>query len=253
MFLLAAAILGLIFGSFVNALVFRTHTDVPMTGRSKCMKCEVPIDARDLVPVLSFFLLRGRCRACKEAISWQYPLVEAAAAGAFVLIAMYADALPTFIAQATMTIFLIIIFVYDYQYSYILDRFTFPAMILAVLFNMTLPDPWPYLSVPISMIIGALILGGFFFLQYIVSGGRWIGGGDIRMGILMGLWLGLERGFLATLIAYVLGALIGIGLLVLRRKQLESHIPLGTFLALGTFIGMIWGWEIISWYFGYFV
>ena len=248
MFVAAAAILGLIFGSFLNALVFRAHADIPMTGRSKCVKCEIPIDARDLVPVLSFILLRGRCRACKQTISWQYPLVEFATAVTFVLLALYASDLSTFIAQAIITLFLIIIFVYDFQYSYILDRFTFPAMMLAVVFNFALGA----VSAS-SMLLGAILLGGFFFVQYAVSRGRWIGGGDIRMGVLMGLWLGLERGLLATLIAYVIGALVGIGLLLLRHKRLDSHIPLGTFLAVGTFVSMIWGQEIIVWYLGYFL
>ncbi len=263
MILVLVAIIGLVFGSFLNALVFRTHADIPMTGRSKCMKCEVPINARDLVPVLSFLLLRGRCRSCKEEISWQYPLIEIATAVAFVLLALplvspiNPEAMPvlvaTFIAQATIVLFLIIIFVYDLQYSYILDRFTFPAMILAVIFNMSLPSfGWTYLPMPLSMLIGAAVIGGFFLMQYLVSRGRWIGGGDIRMGVFMGLWLGVERGLLALLISYVVGALVGIVLLLTRRKGLQSHIPLGTFLALGTFIAMLWGWQIIEWYLGYF-
>lgn len=263
MLLVLAGILGLIFGSFLNALVFRTHADIPMTGRSKCVKCEIPIDARDLVPVLSFLLLRGRCRSCKSVISWQYPLVEVATAVAFVLIALPLTqwhnldelagvALATFIAQATITLFLIIIFVYDLQYSYILDRFTFPAIILAVVFNMSLPAPAAYASTPLSMLLGALVIGGFFFLQSTISRGRWIGGGDIRMGVLMGVWLGFERGLLALFIAYILGALIGATLLLSKRKQLSSHIPLGTFLAVATFFSMIYGSKILDWYLGYF-
>ncbi|MEK7665533.1 MAG: prepilin peptidase [Patescibacteria group bacterium] len=264
MILALAVIIGLAFGSFLNVLVFRVHADIPMTGRSKCVKCETPIDARDLVPVLSFFLLRGRCRACKAVIAWQYPLVEFATAVTFLLIAIPLTrwegldelaglAVATFIAQATITLFLIIIFVYDFKYSYILDRFTVPAMILAVLFNWSLPNLWWYIDKPISMLLGALVIGGFFFAQYAISRGRWIGGGDIRMGVLMGLWLGIERGLLALLISYVVGAFVGVVLLLTHRKGLESHIPLGTFLAFGTFIAMIWGWQIIEWYFGYFV
>lgn len=264
MFLFAAAILGLIFGSFINALVFRTHMDIPMTGRSKCVKCEVPIDARDLVPVLSFFLLRGRCRSCKEAISWQYPLVELAMALLFVIIAaqaptgyvnydMTATVFGPIFRNFILTIFLVIIFVYDFQYSYILDRFTFPAMILAVLMNLALQPFSPVIPTTGSMIFGAAILGGFFLAQFLISKGTWIGGGDVRMGVLMGLILGWQIGLFALLFSYVLGASAGIILLLTRRKQLQSHIPLGTFLSIGTFVGMVWGSQIISWYLGYFV
>lgn len=265
MILVLAAILGLIFGSFLNALVFRTHADIPMTGRSKCAKCEVPIDARDLVPVLSFFLLRGRCRSCKEAISWQYPLVEVITAGLFVILAaqapsgyvnydMTAVVFGPIFRNMILTTFLIIIFVYDFQYSYILDRFIFPAMIVAVLLNAALqPFASSFIPTPASMISGAVLLGGFFLAQFLISKGLWIGGGDVRMGVLMGLILGWKLGLLALFLSYVIGAAVGIVLLVSKKKSMTSRIPFGTFLAMGTFISMVWGTHIVDWYLGYFV
>ncbi len=254
MTIVIAAILGLIFGSFVNALVFRTHADIPMMDRSMCIKCEIPISWYDLVPVLSFILLRGRCRRCKKSISWQYPLVEAAMAICFALIAwdvgdflLYPNQFSWFLRGAILTIFLVIIFVYDQKYGYILDTFSIPAIIIAFAMNVALGFDI------VSMLIGAVTIGGFFLAQYLVSKGKWIGGGDIRMGVLMGVILGLSQGLLALFLAYFLGAMIGSVLLISGRAKLGAHIPFGTFLAVGTFVAMLWGEELIGWYLGYFL
>lgn len=252
MTILFAVLIGLAVGSFINALVFRTHEDIPITGRSKCVKCEKPIDARDLVPVLSYFLLRGRCRKCKAAFSWQYPAVEAVTGILFGVAAYYVgdvladgQSVAEFLRLAVFIVFLVIIFVYDLRYSYILDRFTFPAMIIAVLFNLALG-----IYEPLYMLIGALVLGGFFLAQYVLSKHTWVGGGDIRMGVLMGLMLGLGSGLVALFLSYALGAIVGAYLLISGKKKFGSKIPFGTFLAVGTFVALLWGSTILDWYLG---
>ncbi|MEK9130933.1 MAG: prepilin peptidase [Patescibacteria group bacterium] len=248
MVIVFAALFGLAIGSFLNVVVFRTHADIPLTGRSKCLICEQPISWFDLVPVLSFFLLRGRCRRCKGAINWQYPLVEVATTLLVVLIAWQTwPDVSLLLRDVILGIFLIIIFVYDLKYGYILDRFTVPGMILAVVFNFALG----IVSVE-SMALGAFVVGGFFALQYFVSKGKWIGGGDIRLGVMMGLILGLWPGVLALFIGYVLGAVVAVGLLV-RGRTLKSAVPFGTFLTVGTVAAMLWGEKIIDWYLWYFL
>ena len=257
MIIFFAVLFGLAVGSFLNVVVFRTHTDVPLTGRSKCQICEQPIGWFDLIPVFSYLTLRGRCRRCKTAISWQYPLVEAATAALFAVIAWQmlpmdllatAPYLAVALRTAIFTIFLIIIFVYDLKYSYILDRFTIPGMVIAFLLNLALGTP-PI----ISMLEGAVFAGGFFLLQYVMSRGRWIGGGDVRMGVLMGLMLGLPSTVLALFLSYAVGAIVGIVLILTKKKQFASGIPFGTFLAIGTFAALLWGPKIIGWYLGYFL
>lgn len=263
MVLVFSALIGLAVGSFINALVFRTHEDIPLSGRSKCLKCERPIDARDLIPVLSFFLLRGRCRGCHASISWQYPAVEFATAVLFVILAID---IPLFVSpdlfsvfygplirNAIFTAFLIIIFVYDLRYSYILDRITVPGMMIAILLNLVLYSIVPGWITPYSMLLGALTLGGFFLLQFVLSKGKWIGGGDIRMGVLMGLMVGFENGLLALFLAYALGAIFGCTLIAAGKKKLGSHVPFGTFLAIGTYVALVWGDAILTWYLGNFV
>ena len=246
-------LIGICVGSFLNVLVFRTHDERSvMRGRSKCIKCEVPIAWYDLIPILSYILLRQRCRKCKSSISWQYPLVELVTGLLFVVVFLvHLDKLtlvdPVLIRDLIFTIFLIVLFVYDLKYQLLLDRFTIPAMIVALLINL-------FLGVSIwSMLVGAIVIGGFFLVQWLLSKGKWIGDGDIRMGALMGLMLGLTQGLVALFLAYILGALIGIVLIVSKKARMKTQIPFGTFLALATFVSLIWGEQILQWYLGLFL
>jgi len=252
-------LLGIAIGSFLNVVVFRTAEGIALTGRSKCRSCVKPIAARDLVPVVSFFLLKGRCRNCKAVIEWQYPAIELVMGVLFGLLfarAVYGIGFPSFVdagdwlalfvRDALLVSFLVIIFVYDLRASVILDRFTFPAIILALIMNVLLGANAG------DLLLGAILLGAFFGFQYILSSGQWIGGGDIRMGVLMGAMLGVSLGLVALFLAYVLGAVIGIFLIIFGRKTLKSHVPFGTFLAAGTFISMIWGPAILAWYLSFF-
>ncbi len=145
--------------------IFRTHEgESVVTGRSKCRACEVPIGVQDLVPVLSYLRLRGRCRSCKAVISWQYPAVEIVTGLLFVV----AYLLPTqplndsitqslvFLRNTVFLSYLVLIFVYDLRHMLIIDRFTIPAMIFAIIINLwlgTIPA-W-------SVLVGGLVLAGF--------------------------------------------------------------------------------------------
>ena len=103
------------------------------------------------------------------------------------------------------------------------------------------------------MLLGALVIGGFFLIQWLLSKGKWIGDGDIRMGVLMGLMLGLENGLVALFIAYILGAAIGVILLVSKKARMKTQIPFGTFLALATFVSLLFGEQILNWYLSLFM
>ena len=254
-------ILGAAIGSFLNAAIFRTHEGEKVTrGRSKCMSCEEPISAKDLVPILSYFLLKKRCRKCKAVISWQYPAVEFVTGLLFLLFYMkYSTgfsleyplgiqfAFGSLIRDWVFISYLVILFVYDLRYMFILDRFTIPAMIFALLVNL-----WLGLN-PISLLIGGAVLGGFFLLQHLISRGTWVGGGDIRMGVLMGFMLGLQNGLVAMFFAYLIGAIVGVGLLVTGKAKRRTAIPFGTFLALGTLIVLFAGELIVDWYLSLFL
>jgi prepilin signal peptidase PulO-like enzyme (type II secretory pathway) len=239
-------ILGLVFGSFINALVYRLNARKPIfLDRSECPKCGHKLGAGDLVPILSFAFLRGRCRYCRGQISWQYPVVEFTAAALLALVWwIYSPDLLAVFGYSVISLFLIVIFIYDYKYYLILDSLTVPAIIFSVIFNYL--RGVSLLHLLLAMITG----GGFFLLQYAVSRGKWIGGGDIRLGVLAGAILGWPGVILGIFLAYLLGALVEVPLLLLGRRKLGGAVPFGTFLTVAIFIAIWWGERIITWYLG---
>jgi prepilin signal peptidase PulO-like enzyme (type II secretory pathway) len=141
--------------------------------------------------------------------------------------------------------FLIVLFVYDWKYMLLPDKFTIPAMIVALLLNLL----FAFVS-PLLMLSGALILGGFFWIQYVLSKGTWVGGGDIRLGVLMGFMLGLWQGLVALFLAYVIGAIVAVILLITGKADRKTQLPFGVFLTLGTVIMLLSGEVILDWYIG---
>ena len=254
-----AAVLGLLVGSIVNACVLRTKNGLPLMSKNRCLRCVEPVAWFDAIPLLSYVALRGRCRRCTAAIEWQYPAVEAAMAILFAVFAarvVWGVGIPVFVddaerwllftRDAAVSAFLVIIFLYDFRFSVIPDRFSIPAIIIALFTNLALgASPW-------GVLVGGLVLGAFFSLQFLISQGRWVGGGDIRMGLLMGFLLGVPLGMVGLFLAYIVGAIAGIGLLVGGHRTLDSHVPFGTFLAGGTVIAMLFGSAIANWYLGFF-
>ena len=245
-----AVFFGLAIGSFLNACIWRLKNKTSILyGRSICPHCKHELSWIDLIPVISFIFLRRRCRYCGKEISWQYPLVELASGILFGLAAMkysllgYSDLY--FLLRDWFFIgVLIIIFVYDVRWGYILDRVTLPAAIVAFAANILLGAGWQ------NLIFAAAIGSGFFLFQYAVSRGKWVGGGDIRLGALMGFMLGWPHIITALFFAYFIGAAVAIYLLASRRKKMGSEIAMGTFLSVGTAIALLWGDKIITWYFG---
>ena len=236
-------VFGLMVGSFLNVVIVRLATgESPLGSRSRCPRCRQTIAWYDNIPLVSFVLLGRRCRRCRAPIAWQYPLVELATGAVFALLFWrFGLTLDAFIL-AVFSCFLIIIFVYDWRHSLILDVVTVPAMAVAVVGTLLRGFTWS------DLLLGAVIGGGFFAAQFLVSRGRWIGGGDIRLGSLMGLMLGLQQLLVAGLLAYVVGAAAALPLLVSGRKQLASPMPFGTFLTAATFITFLCGPPLLSWY-----
>jgi prepilin signal peptidase PulO-like enzyme (type II secretory pathway) len=146
------------------------------------------------------------------------------------------------------TAFLVLIFTYDLRYMLIPDRFTIPAMGLAILLNL-----WGGILPAWSMLAGAVVLAGFFWIQFTLSRGNWVGGGDIRMGALMGCMLGLHQGIVALFLAYVLGAIIGVVMMMCGKATRKTPVPCGSFLAAGTLLTMGVGESILLWYFHLFL
>ncbi len=254
-------IFGLCIGSFLNAAILRLRENKSVIrGRSKCLSCGASLGPLDLIPVVSFFLLHGRCRTCRSPICRQYPIVEFVTGILFLLFYLkfhygwfgvpfvYSiEGLYFLVRNWILVSFLVVLFVYDLRWMVLPDQFSIPAMLVATMLNL-------WLGVPaLSLVLGAVVLGGFFFIQFAVSKGAWIGGGDIRMGILMGCILGLTQGLVALFFAYLLGALVGLGLLALHRVNRKTPIPFGTFLAIGTIGLLFFGEAPLLWYMSFFV
>lgn len=243
---------GLCIGSSLNAWLWRLHRDESMFGRrSYCPKCKKQLRNFDLIPLLSFLFLGGKCRFCRKKISWQYPLVELTAAILFVLSfnVVVSKIGVDLVGQIYLWLYwyfiaiLIVIFVFDLKYYLILDKVSLPAMLIIFLVNLFFNPNWT------SWIIGGIAGAGFFAAQYFVSKGEWVGGGDIRLGGLIGLMLGWQGLLITLFIAYVIGAIVGIILILTKQKTLQSKIPFGPFLCSGAIIALLWGEQIVTWYF----
>ncbi|MDP3986309.1 MAG: prepilin peptidase [Candidatus Veblenbacteria bacterium] len=244
MWLLLSALLGLAVGSFLNVLVVRLAASETLGGRSRCRNCGTQLKWYHNIPLLSFVVLRGKCVFCRRVISWQYPAVEAAAGSLFVLGAWVLPAgdwlaLITFLVLATYAVTL---FVFDFRFKLLPDVLTLSGAAALVLLNLVRGFS------PFSLLAGVVVAAGLFGVQYLLSRGRWIGSGDIRLGALMGAALGWPHVVVALALAYWAGALAGIALMLFKRYGLKSELPFGTFLTASTVVTFLWGSELIDWY-----
>ena len=247
-------IFGLIIGSFLNAVIYRLQSNESVAcGRSRCFSCQHQLGFWDLIPVFSFIFLRARCRYCQQKISWQYPLVELATGGLFAWSYYYFfnnlifSTVSSWYLVITLILisFCLIIFVYDLRYYLVADQIVWPIVIIMLLGNIFIF----HLSL-LSLFFTAAGLMLFFWLQIVISHGHWLGSGDILLGLLMGVSLGWPRGVIALLLAYWIGALIGLVLMLFKKKDLNSQIPFGPFLMLGLIITWFWGNQILTFIYG---
>lgn len=241
--LIFSSLFGLGIGSFLNVVILRVHSQEALTGRSRCPHCQTQLHWYELFPVLSFVVLGGRCGTCCTAISWQYPLVELITAALTVLFTViyWGDWLRLGLLLPVVFI-LVVMFVYDAKYYLIPDLFSLPALGYAIIVSLVLGLAWWQVG------LGIVIGGGLFIAQYVVSRGKWVGGGDIRLGAVMGACLGWPNILAALFIAYVVGASVAIPLLLSKQKQLNDRLPFGTFLAVATIASLLWGDTLVSWY-----
>jgi len=239
---------GLAVGSFLNCVIYRLEISSSfMKGRSFCPHCKHTLSWQDLIPVFSFVFLRGRCRYCSQKISLQYPLVELAAALLFVLVFQYFGLGPELFFLLLISSFLIVIFVYDLKHYIIPDSMVFSAIIAAFLYQIFYSGQlsWDSLYLPFLSAVGA---SGFFLAIALISRGKWMGLGDVKLAFFMGLMLDWPNILLALFLSFLIGAIIGLGLIFKRRKTMKSEMPFGPFLIAGTLIALFWGEAIIEWY-----
>lgn len=248
-------LLGLIVGSFLNVVILRYNTGRTIGGRSGCMVCKKQLTWKELIPIISWIIQKGRCKECKTRISMQYPLVELFTgllfAGNFLHIYINAQSIGELIILTGITTviwaLLIFVFVYDLKHKIIPDLFSFSLWGMSVLFVLVTVIP-AKVGIQLSddgVEIFLRILAGLFFYFCIwvlwkVSKGRWIGLGDAKLLLSIGTILGLVYGLSAVFVAFWIGTIYALYILCIQRLSkskkhitMKSEIPLGPFLILG--------------------
>lgn len=270
MTILMLILLGLCLGSFVNAFVWRLHeleTKKKLTnsqkkalsllhGRSMCVHCHHELTWYDLLPIVSWVALRGKCRYCRKPISWQYPLVELITTGLFV--ASYA-AWPFGFMTAGVALFALwlaflvgfmALTVYDLRWMQLPNKIVYPIIGLAIVqvFVRTLLENNP-VDIATGAFLGFLVIGGLFYGLFQISGGNWIGGGDVKLAFMIGPLVGSATGAIMVIFfASILGTLVSLPLLAKKSLKANSRIPFGPFLLLATIVVYLYGERILNWY-----
>ncbi len=247
-------VLGTAVGSFLNVVAFRTvHGGSISVDRSKCPHCHKKLESRDLVPIVSFLLLRGSCRYCHKPISWRYPASELATGALFVLAYLTAIGAPLPFLQLLALLLLVGVFVVLFitdLYDGVLPNSVVLFGIVSVLVFKIL---FVFLGVlTLSELMISLMVAFFvallFFGIVVVTSEKAMGGGDVKLIFLIGIslsWLGF---LLALFVGFLTGALVAVMLILLGKKRVNQTVPLGPFLVVGAFVALFWGKEIIDLY-----
>lgn len=277
MIIIVLVFFGVCLGSFVNALVYRLHEQATdpgyvkrakhpiddylnnisiFKGRSMCPNCHHKLAAIDLVPLFSYLWLRGKCRNCRKEISWQYPIVELLVAVLFVISYIWWPA--SFDLAGTFSFVLWLMFltafmalsIYDLRWFLLPDRIVFPLVGLAafeVIVKSTVFNGGPQTVIDAGL--GVIAIAGLFYLLYVFSRGAWIGFGDVKLAVVLGLLVGgPEKGLLVIFIASILGSILAIPMLLKGRAKTTTQIPFGPFLIIATMIVVLFGTNLTNFY-----
>jgi prepilin signal peptidase PulO-like enzyme (type II secretory pathway) len=260
------AAMGIIIGSFLNCLIWRSYAgESALKGRSYCPKCRHKLAWADLVPVASFLFLGARCRYCKKPISWQYPAVELATGALFVAAALE-FAPEVFLGGLSIISFiellaywvvlsaLVVIFVADLRWYFIPDGALVSGIAAMALLRgvQFIQSGYVFGHYDFQILLNPLLslfgAAAFFLAIFLLSRGKWIGFGDVKYALLMGLALGFPDVLIALFLANFFGAIIGLALIAAGKKNMKSEIPFGPFLVGGTLIALFFSDSIIGWY-----
>jgi len=246
------AIAGLVWGSFLNVVIYRLPRKMSLIRPpSTCPGCGTRIKPYDNVPVLSYLWLGGKCRSCGRRISPVYPLVEALTALGFILVFCQSGRIAglEFFAGCLFTSALISLGFIDYFHQVLPDAITMPGLVLALVYSFFRDD----LTFR-GALVGAASGAGFLLFVYgayrLIRKKEGLGMGDVTMLLMVGAYLGLARTLLTLILGSFACALVGVFLIVRRKKDLQFALPFGTFLAPAAFVAALWGERIVNAYLG---
>jgi leader peptidase (prepilin peptidase)/N-methyltransferase len=241
-------VIGLAWGSFLNVVIYRLPEHISLwRPRSFCPRCKRPIPFYENIPLLSYIILRGKCRACGGRIAPSYLIVEVATPASFVLLYVLKGPGLSFIASCLFASGLIALGFIDYYHKVLPDAITLPGIVVALAYSFFRPDLKPF-----QALLGAAVGGGFLLmaygLYYFIRKREGLGLGDVTLMLMVGAFLGWRLALLTILLGSLVGALVGVFFIVRRKKNLQFALPFGTFLAPAAFVALVWGERIISWY-----
>jgi leader peptidase (prepilin peptidase)/N-methyltransferase len=243
--LLPAAAFGLLIGSFLNVVAYRLPRGESLAHPgSHCPWCDAPVSPRDNIPVLSWLLLRGRCRGCSEPIARRYPIVEALTAVLFVAVAVVrADDAALLVLGLVLVAFLVPIAIIDLDHRIIPNRLTAPAALLAVALGTAL-DP----GGEVERLVAGAVAGGVLLLPSLLHPSG-MGMGDAKLVGVLGLYLGRGVGP-AFLVAFAVGTAVGVAIMLRKGMTAgrKTAVPFGPFLAFGGLVGLLAGDELVQLY-----
>ena len=248
-----ALIFGLCVGSFLNVVIARLPAGRSIVSPgSACPRCGSAIAWYDNLPVLSYVLLRARCRACQNPISWRYPVVESICGALFALAYLHFGLTPRLAAALVLLAGLIVITGIDLDHQIIPDVLSIPGIAVGILCSLA-PDGIGWRDSALGVLVGGGIFIAIILASSLALGQPGMGIGDVKLGAMLGAFLGWKLALLSILFSVLVGGPLAATLLATGRKARKDPLPFGPFLALGGMVSLFWGESLLAWYFAQFL
>ena len=242
-----AAVGGLLTGSFLNVVAYRLPRGESLVSPgSHCQSCNTPVKPYDNIPVIGWLMLLGRCRSCRERISIRYPIVEALTSAMFLLHWYVFGPTPLLFVRLAFACALIVLFAIDLEHQILPNVITVPGIVVGLICSLFLP-PGLLMSLAGFAVGGGLlwaIAEGWYRLRKVEA----MGFGDVKMLAMVGAFLGVKLVFLTFVLSSMIGGLVAVVLVALRRADMATKVPFGTMLAVGALVASLYGDRLVAWY-----
>jgi len=251
MFIVLAAVSGLIIGSFLNVVAHRLpRRESIVWPPSACPRCRRKLAWYENLPILSYLGLRARCRTCRQPISIRYPIVEALTAAMFAGAAWYYGPSILLVSRLLFGCALIVLFAIDLEHHLLPNAITLPGILIGFVFSLVTDPGWQ------ASLIGIVCGGGLLYAiaeaYYRIRHEEGLGMGDVKMLAMIGAFIGWQLTLLTLVVASLVGSVVGMGLIATGRGSMKYALPFGTFLALGAAVAAVLGPGFLDWYLGQF-
>lgn len=255
-------LMGLLWGSFLGVVVYRTvNSSSPLSGRSRCDKCNKILSWWQNIPLFSFLLLKGKCFYCKKPVDWSYPLIELITGVLFVwwfvvgrsffLLAGSPWNLFQPVFWLVVGMILLVVFLTDLRFGIISDGSNLLLFTWVLFYRLALVGGGVMMMADLWRAAGAaVVLTGFFYGLWWFTKGKGFGFGDVKFAPSIGLLLGFPRTLVGVMASFIVGSVVGLLLIALGKKRFGQTISFGPFLVVGIVVALLWGSELWSWYVG---